>query len=712
MSWESELLEFGREIHSEILDQSTGGMGEGALGDFKVNVFTQTLIDYLTESGAAEGGEVCYFEKSLPRPYGSLKTNGYYLPEESDRLDLFFTDYVGTADGELTPLNSPDVENALKTSMRVFGFAQQGDLGILEESTEACDMFHAIRERAGSIRRLRVFLLTDKAAASQQAMQRALTSQLRRQQQANPSNLVLRMEVVDLTRVYRLAKRGSERDPVTVDLTDFVPGGLPCIEAPQANEAYACYLAVLPGAMLFELYEEYGQRLLQLNVRSFLQVSGAKSVNARMRETLRTEPSMFLPYNNGISATAERVEVGRSADGKPVLKAIQGIQIVNGGQTMASIHRARKADAADISDVYVQAKFSVVLNKRELEFDELVSKISQFSNSQNKVNLADFAANDPFHVEIEKLARETWAPGEQSQWFYERARGSYKVMRTRLAPTPAKKRDFELRLPPSQVFTKTDMAKYLAAWDGLPHMVSLGSQKNFVEYMSVLKEARPKKWKPDVVFFKDLVAKAIIFKHAAVVARQEGFPAYRANVVAYLVALVAEKYGERFNLGYVWSMQSVSPELDKLMRTWSHSVFEQITESANGKNVTEWCKKEKCWEGVSDLEVEIVENLPELSEGQASLADKIDEEVPSGPSLEDLDLIAAVMEVQGDAWRLIAEWGSGSGELTKAQVRLAYAMASKAAENWDKVPTVNQAKQALVILRTAKRKTSLLDMFD
>lgn len=712
MSWESELLEFGREIHSEIIDQATGGMGDGAAGDFKVNVFTQALIDYLTESGAAEGGEVCYFEKTLPNPYGSLKTNGYYLPEDGDRLDLFFTDYVGTGDGVLTPLKTPDVEHALKTSLRLLAFAQKGDLGILEESAEASDMFSAIRDRGASIRRLRVFLLTDKAAASQQKMQRALTSQLRRQQNAKPSGLALRMEVVDLTRVYRLARRGSERDPVTVDLTDFVAGGLPCIEAPQANESYACYLAVLPGTMLYELYEEYGQRLLQLNVRSFLQVSGAKSVNARMRETLRTEPSMFLPYNNGISATAESVEVSRNADGRPVLTAIQGIQIVNGGQTMASIHRAKKLDAADISQVHVQAKFSVVLNKRELEFDELVGKISQFSNSQNRVNLADFAANDPFHVELEKLARETWVPGEQSQWFYERARGSYKVMRTRLAPTPAKKRDFELRIPPSQVFTKTDMAKYLAAWDGLPHMVGRGSQKNFVEYMSVLKEVKPKRWKPDTVFFKELVAKAIIYKHATVVARQEGFPAYRANVVAYLVALLAERCGARFNLDYVWTMQGTSDELDQLMRRWSHLVYEQITESAAGRNVTEWCKKEECWEGVRGLVAEAPEGLPELSAASVSIADRGDDVAPSGPSIEDLGLVAAVMEVQEDAWRMIAEWGSGSGELTNAQVKLAYAFAKKASEQWERVPTVNQAKRALVILRTAKKRTSLLDMFE
>ena len=366
MGWGKDLSEFAREIHSEVLDQATGGLEQGVPADFKTNVFTQTLMDYLMESGAAVGGQVCYFEKTLPKPFYTLKVNGYYIPDEGDRLDLFYTDYVGTDEGQIESLATKDVEDALRTSMRFLGFAQNGDLCDLEESTEAYDMLSAIRERSSEIRRLRVFLLTDKAAPSQNKMQQALTRQLRKQQQANPSGLILRMEVVDLTRIYRLSRRGAERDPVTVDLEDFVPGGLPCIVAPQANESYACYLAIIPGTMLYELYEEYGQRLLQLNVRSFLQVSGSKSVNAKIRNTLRTEPSMFLPYNNGISAIAERVEMTRNAQGTPVITSIQGIQIVNGGQTMALIHRAKKSDFADISDVYVQSKISVVTDKREL----------------------------------------------------------------------------------------------------------------------------------------------------------------------------------------------------------------------------------------------------------------------------------------------------------------------------------------------------------
>jgi len=262
------------------------------------------------------------------------------------------------------------------------------------------------------------------------------------------------------------------------------------------------------------------------------------------------------------------------------------------------------------------------------------------------------------------------------------------------------------------VFSKTDMAKYLATWDELPHNVALGGQKNFVGYMAVMKEGKPKKWKPDAEFFRDLVSKGIINKHVAVIARQEGFPAYRANVVAYTVALLAYHYGDRFNLGYVWAMQGVSPALDRLLRAWTHLVYDQITESAKGRNVTEWCKKEECWELMTDVGLETPDDLPELSARVTADGGSDADQTPTGPTLEDLDLIMAITEVEEDAWRMIAEWGSGSKELTAAQIKLAYSMAKKAHEEWETRPTINQAKQALLVLKTAKKKTSLLDMFE
>jgi hypothetical protein len=218
---------------------------------------------------------------------------------------------------------------------------------------------------------------------------------------------------------------------------------------------YQAHLTIIPGELLFILYDQYGARLLERNVRSFLQAKG--KVNRGIRDTLRNEPARFMAYNNGISITAQHVEI-EALSGGPAITRIKGLQIVNGGQTTASIYRARKTDKVDLSNVFVPAKISVV----PLELlDTLAPRIAQFANTQNPVQIADFSANDPFHIELERLSKAIWMPGEQGKWFYERARGQYQMAQATEGTTPARLRRFKERTPPTRRFTKIDAAKYL-----------------------------------------------------------------------------------------------------------------------------------------------------------------------------------------------------------------------------------------------------------
>ena len=113
---------------------------------------------------------------------------------------------------------------------------------------------------------------------------------------------------------------------------------------PRPKE-YETYLVILPGELIYQLYEEFGARLFEFNVRSFLQAKG--KVNKGLRDTLRNEPERFLAYNNGITATADEIEAGLFM-GEMTISRVRGLQIVNGAQTTASIHRAKKADKIDI----------------------------------------------------------------------------------------------------------------------------------------------------------------------------------------------------------------------------------------------------------------------------------------------------------------------------------------------------------------------------
>ncbi|MCS2592217.1 AIPR family protein [Bacteroides thetaiotaomicron] len=135
---------------------------------------------------------------------------------------------------------------------------------------------------------------------------------------------------------------------------------------------------------------------------------------------------MFLAFNNGLAATADHIEL--DSTGRNIVK-ISNLQIVNGGQTTASIYHTWKKDKADISGIFVQAKISVI--KRAEEFADIVSRISRYANTQNKVNDADFTANNAHLVAFEKLSRYILTPitedsNIQTYWFFERARGQYK----------------------------------------------------------------------------------------------------------------------------------------------------------------------------------------------------------------------------------------------------------------------------------------------
>jgi hypothetical protein len=159
---------------------------------------------------------------------------------------------------------------------------------------------------------------------------------------------------------------------------------------------YDCYLAIIPGEVLAKLYKEYSNELLESNVRAFLGQAG--TFNKGIRDTIRTKPQMFLPYNNGITATAERVET-QIIDNQLVITKLNDFQIVNGGQTTASLfHTQRKFKDADLSKIYVQMKLTVIKDKEQKNIE--VPNISRFANSQNKVTELDLSSNNPYLINL------------------------------------------------------------------------------------------------------------------------------------------------------------------------------------------------------------------------------------------------------------------------------------------------------------------------
>jgi len=682
----SETIEFYRELQSEVIDFAQGGGTDDTSG-FKENAFTEIVSQDLSAAGIVESPVVCYFEAGPANRL--MKINAYSLPEEDTQLDLICTVYSG---GE-TPgkVNAKDIDQAYGKLTRALEKAVSGHHEEMEPGSDAYAMIHDIWSSRERIDRVRLLLITDGEVVQRKEKERKETI----------GDYTATYEIWDVERIRRFRSSGTTHESIEIDLSHLPDGGVPCVKTPNYELGYETVTAVLPGKLLYELYDDYGQRLLELNVRSYLQAKG--KVNSGILDTLFDHPERFLAYNNGITIVAENLDIGSLKSGGLGVKAINGLQVVNGGQTTASIHRAGKGKetikrfvgrTADLSKVFVQAKITVI--DRD-QFDTMVPLISRYANSQNKVSEVDLRANHAYHVGVERVSRKTWAPGEQSMWFYERARGSYQTKKAAEGTTPTRKRDFEKRYPPRQRFSKEDVARYENAWHEEPHIVSKGGQKNFANFMSRVGDLE-EGWSPSLEDYKRLIGKAILYKQTQkiLLGRKEDFPAFRSQITNYTVSALAHKTARRIDLESIWEKQDLSDALRATIADWALIVMNAMVESAGSRNPTEWFKSKACWDVVKNQELTISEELNSELTGSAETV----VETPVGRrgrtrketlSPEDQTNIARCVELNADEWMAMIKWAQESPEIEEWQLDIASTLLGHATRNWNKPPSKKQA---------------------
>lgn len=667
------LQEFAENLQQEVLSRASLEDQEEFLGD----AFTRVMIEYLVDAGEVDEVVVCYHKAR------GMEVNGYQVSDEEDCLDLFVC--IHTQSVPPISVTKTDIETALKRLTTFFKRSVEGYHSQLEEASPVYDMVARIHEVRKKLDKVRTFVLTDGATKALLKSSDKL------------EGLSQTVHIWDIERLYRCISSGRRRESIEIDFVSQFGVAIPCLEIPSNGSDYQAYLAIFPGDVLYSLYAEYGPRLLELNVRSFLQARG--KVNKSIRETIIKEPDRFLAYNNGITLTASELELSDVDGGGRGITWVRDLQIVNGGQTTASIYHTAKKDKADLSTVYVQAKLSVVDPDR---VDEIVPLISRYANSQNKVNEADFSANDPFHVQLEELSRTVWAPAadgtqRQTRWFYERARGQYLDAKGR-AHTPAKKREFESIHPNSQKFTKTDLAKFENTWNQIPHKVSFGAQKNFREF--TIRLSQRKNVKVDPQYFERLVAKAILFRRAEKIVSAQQFGGYRANIVTYTLAYLSHRTGQRIDLDQIWRKQNVTPALEEAITRVCKAVHASITDPPSGRNVTEWCKRDQCWERVRSVEIELPAELEDIlvstrrvARQKTILKDELSE--------EDKENISKVVDVPANVWFELSRWAKQTNNLEPRQRSISYSLGRLIAGG--KEPSRKQAWSGVQILEEAKR---------
>ena len=573
-----ELIEFLRETQAEVRSQATDSTPIPDLA------FSEIVMQHMSDIGMTFEPVVCPHRSKIGNAI--LRLSGYAMSEDQDQLDLFVSLYEGV--DVLTPVPDADTKTAVEQCLRFLQLCAEGKLAEkLDPSDDVRSLAETLQEIYDGIEQVRVFVLTDQIAKAKSFKTREI------------SGKAIRLEVMDIERLHRHLSEGKPRDELVANFIETSGKPLPCVFVPGEDGDYDYALTAIPGEALRLLYERFGARLLEANVRSFLSVKNHKSVNAGIQGTLRTAPSRFMAYNNGIVIIADEIRFGTAGDGSTGIAYIKGLQIVNGGQTTAAIYFAkRRYPDTDLSRVRVPAKIIIMREPDPVTEEALISDISRFANTQNTVKQSDLSANKPFHVEIEKLSLSVYCPDGVGRWFYERAAGSYNTLLAREGSTPTKLKYLKDAIPTARRVTKTDLAKYITAWDQKPDIVSLGSQKNFDRFMATLASTDGSEQKvPTTADYKGMIAKAKLYRDAQKLLRPM-FQAFQANVTAYTMSLVAQKIGSKLDFDRIWAKQAVSPELLAQIATWAKEVNDALHRTAGGRMISEWAKKPECREAV------------------------------------------------------------------------------------------------------------------
>ena len=692
---QTELVKFLNEIESDITADVQPNSGDPA--EFREISFTRRFADELDAAGVLESPVICHYEHG--KSSAACKVNGYSVPEEDSRLDLFLTVYVPPPHVEVPSLNAGDIDSSFNKVERFLGRALDGLHDKIEPALPERYMAERIQQLKGNIDRVNFLIFTNSKMAVRREKQR----------KELVHGVAATYEIWDIERFRRLRESETSPDPVNLDLKNEADGGLPCVRLDTKDEGYRTCVAIFPGTLLSNLYDEHGARLLELNVRSYLQAKG--KINKGILETLRNDPADFMAYNNGITVVAEDIVFGRLKDGRNGILELRGMQIVNGGQTTASIHRAAKEFEADLSKVYVQCKIVTVEPSR---FNAVVPLISRYANSQNKVSDTDLQANHPFHVGLERVAKREWTPDQTSKWFYERARGSYQTARSREGTTEGLRKKFDREYPTHQRFTKEDLAKFENSWRGLPHIVNRGGQKNFTQFMAFIKDDSgdlPDKWDPSPEAFRRYIGKAILFRDVQhIVKSDESITAYRINVTTFTVALLAEKTARRIDLDAIWKRQEISPALTETAKRWAPTVFKSLLEYSQKQTVhiDNTLKDPATWQHILSLSLKVpasverelmpVSAVAEGSSGGYGAGKNSAENLSS----EDHNNAARCMELNASQWMAIVTWGNKSSSMEKWQLGIATTLASYAAQGWTRMPTPKQGKHGAAIIDAAR----------
>lgn len=637
------LKNFITEIQSDVASR-VYSEGEGASFEDK---YTELCLEIIESIGKTEGARVLSYIH--PNKSGGIdwKINGYCLKdltineekiEVYETLDLFITLYKNSYDFNVTKDEYNKVLNQIK---RFLNSALKRHINYIDKShTELYQLINKIGSHNKEFDRINIHLLTNGFSNNDK-------------EKIEIANSEIFVSTWDLNRLFRINESNLVHEPIEIEFENMLKdgNGLTCLHVPSSHELYECYLAIIPGEILAKLYKEFSNELLESNVRAFLGQAG--KFNKGIRDTIRNKPQMFLPYNNGITATAESVKT-KIIQNQLYITWIKDFQIVNGGQTTASLyHTQKKYKDADLSKIFVQMKLTVIKDKDHKNIE--VPNISRFANSQNKVSELDLTSNNTYFIQIENLSRKKYVTNPENSnqtllWFFERTNGQYRESINKLSIAQQKK--FKEQNPVHMKFVKSDIAKFINGWELEPHFIAQGSQKNFIHFIKKITILVSKNKMPGDNFYRKLIANALIFKTTDKLFGRKGVDAIgdtslKSLTVAYTVSYLHYLTNNRIDLWKIYETQKIDEFLKSKLLSLMSFVYNHITKEANGSLISEYAKRQTSWEKLKNTvyHEDLIQHLKNylISEDEKSIREN--ETINNG--IEDTVLVISEIHKMG-----------------------------------------------------------------
>jgi len=663
--------------------------------------FVKITLDTLEQLGEVRDPIQFYFGKQ-GRRNRMMQFHAYAYDEADSSIVLLISDFQDTLDpGTLT---KTQIDTLYR---RMTAFIEEAYSGNLKEYCDdadetlnvACEFKKKIGTEhiQGTVLKFKFFIISNSR----------LSTMVKTLKKDDLLDRPVELNVWTIERFFDLAQ-SSKNEPIDINVKDYGVSGLPCLKAKMSEELdYDAYLAIVPGKFLADIYISHGSRLLEGNVRAFLSVRG--KVNRGIRNTIIKEPENFFTYNNGIATTAESVDVIETSRGLEIVN-IRDLQIINGGQTTASLASAIiKKDNIELKNIFVPMKLTVIkpvedTEEQETRYSDMIRQISRCANCQNPVTDADFFSNSPFHILMERMSKKYLAPPVQGNphptvWYYERSRGKWEQEQMKM--TKSERDKFKQKHPKDQRVTKEKLAKCLNTYYCLPHIVSYGSAKNMKHFgEEIEKTYQASKEKFNEFFYKNAICSVIIFDSVdRLVNKQPWYPkgGNKAQIVPYTIAkiILSIPKGKSINIAEIWQKQSLYPSFFHEVEIVSKIVHEFLADSS-GVIVREYAKDSKTWERFKHipymLSPKFMADLIDIVEIQVE-ADRAKKEqrIDNGIEIE--------MQVWGfgaDYWRRLLQEGIQKKILTPTEMDFLKLGAQFDSPN-PRIPSTAQARRMMEI---------------